>query len=95
MTDGCDKLPKVLSKSTVQNAMQRLQLINQPIELTDISNSSEETRPLKINKVVPDSFAEWLAQPSRTITAEPEGLGLENECCVQIVDIKSEESHKN
>jgi hypothetical protein len=83
----------------VQNAMQRLPVNRQPIDLTDLTDSPKQDRPLETNKVVPDSFADWLAQPSQTITAGPEteqGVFIEvnGDSCVQIVGSSSVESRK-
>lgn len=68
-------------------------MTRQPIELTDLSNSPEERR-LETEKIVPDSFADWLSQPSRTITAGPQppqgGTGSEKSC-VHVIDGKAAE----
>ncbi len=48
--------------------MQRLQTNAPFVVLTDASCPPETERPLEAEKVVPDSFAEWLAQPACDIT---------------------------
>jgi hypothetical protein len=68
--------------------MQRLPSKTPFIALTDARNSSDRDFSPQPNKVVPDSFAEWLARPADTISAGPEpGQGvfmrLMNECCEQ------------
>ena len=56
--------------------------------LTDVNGSSLAQRLPESDKVVPDSFADWLARPADTITAcsEPEPaifMRLMNKCCEQ------------
>jgi len=43
-----------------------------PAELTGASNPPVTNVPSETDKVLPDSFADWLAQPSCTITARPD-----------------------
>jgi hypothetical protein len=62
-----------------------------PKELTDSTNSPVDGSASKAEKVVPDSFSDWLARPSATITAgsEPEQgifVGMLNECRAQVAD---------
>ena len=69
--------------------MQRYHASRPPVELTDSVNSPDTFCPSETEKVVPDSFAEWLAQPSQTISAGPEPeqgifLGLMEESLVQL-----------
>jgi hypothetical protein len=52
--------------------MQRLQTNPPAVALTDAGCPPETELPLEAEKVVPDSFAEWLAQPACTITDETE-----------------------
>jgi hypothetical protein len=92
MVQRWDKLRPVLRQnSTVQNAMQRFQMTRPAVELTDHSHSPERDIPSETDKVVPDSFAEWLAQPSATITGGPEPeqgifVGLMRECQIQTTE---------
>jgi len=58
-------------------------------ELARINESPELPIPSDADPVVPNSFAEWLAQPSQTITAGPETeqgifVGLLGQCQVQV-----------
>jgi hypothetical protein len=78
------------AKTTVQSAMQRFQVTRAVVELTDTPDSSEDGCPSETNKLVPDSFSDWLAQPSQTITAGPDPeqgifVGLLNECHLRMV----------
>ena len=52
--------------------MQQFQPTGPRVALTNASNAPDAARPRGADKVVPDSFAEWLAQPARTITSGPE-----------------------
>jgi hypothetical protein len=52
--------------------MQQFQTTGSRVALPNASNSPDAVRPRVADKVVPDSFAEWLAQPARTITSGPE-----------------------
>jgi hypothetical protein len=77
-------------KPVVQNAMQRFQPTNTLLELTDLTDSPDPEGLPESDKVVPDSFADWLARPSQTITPEPQpeqGIfaGLMSECPVQTI----------
>jgi hypothetical protein len=79
--------------------MQGLQLSNIRLELTDPINSPEKNSASEPDKVVPDSFADWLAQPSQTITAGPEPeqgifVGLMNECQVRIAEDPAIRPHR-
>ena len=72
----------------MQNAMQRVHVI-EAFELTDLSDSSAADLSPNTDKVVPDSFAEWLAQPSPSITGGPElaqgvFIAMMNQCQVHI-----------
>jgi hypothetical protein len=83
----------------VQNAMHRLPATRQPLDLTNLTDSPKKDSPLKTDKIVPDSFAEWLAQPSQTITAGPESeqgvfIEVNGDSCVQIVGSSSTEFNK-
>jgi len=88
----CANISRVESKITVQIAMQRLQVTTPPTEkLADSINPPVRDDVSKTDKVVPDSFSEWLAQPSQTIAAgsEPEQgifMGLLDQCCTQGVE---------
>jgi hypothetical protein len=60
-----------------------------PAGPTDFHASSAGGTPFETHKVLPDSFADWLAQPSHTITAGQEAeqgifVGLLGECQVQV-----------
>ncbi|MDR3377134.1 MAG: hypothetical protein P4M10_00490 [Verrucomicrobiae bacterium] len=72
----------------MQNAMQRVRVIK-TVDLTDLSDSSTDDLSPKTEPVVPDSFAEWLAQPSGTITGGPDlaqgvFVGVMNQCQIHI-----------
>ena len=77
-------------KLAVQITMPRFQFTRSPFELTDQIDSPGMDSVSEPDNVVPDSFADWLARPSRTITPEPQSeqgifAGLMNECPVQTV----------
>jgi len=77
-------------KPAVQMTMQRFQFTRSLFELTDQIDSPGKDGVPEPNKVVPDSFAEWLARPSQTITPEPQSeqgifAGLMNECLVRTI----------
>jgi hypothetical protein len=84
----------------MQNGIQRLQVTRQPIKPSDLSASPEKDRPKKTDKVVPDSFEEWLASPTQTISVGPEpeqGIfftGLINESSAQIIDKRPKRPRK-
>ena len=70
--------------------MPRFQFTRSLFELTDQIDSPARDGVSEPDKVVPDSFADWLARPSRTITPEPQpeqGVfsGLMYECRVQTI----------
>ena len=76
---------------TVQNVMQRFQFASALYELTDLPGSPGQDALSESARVVPDSFADWLARPSQTITSEPKPeqgifLGLMSECRVRATD---------
>lgn len=56
----------------MQHAVQRFQTTNLLVTVTDTENSPAAASPSEADKCVPDSFAEWLERPSRTITVRPE-----------------------
>ena len=71
--------------------MQRFQFTKSLFELTDQTGSPEDDGMPESEKALPDSFADWLARPSQTITAEPQpeqGIfaGLMNECPVRVME---------
>jgi hypothetical protein len=70
--------------------MPRFQFTKSLFDLTDPMDSPGQDGVPEPGKVVPDSFAEWLARPAQTITPEPQseqGLfaALMNECPVRII----------
>ena len=70
--------------------MPRFQLIRIPEILVDLAIAPEQGCPSETERVVPDSFAEWLAQPCHTISAGPETeqgifVGLLSECSVKVI----------
>jgi hypothetical protein len=87
-------VPLVQGKITVQITMLRFPFTRPLFELadrTDLPGKDEVPEP---DKVVPDSFADWLARPSQTITSEsqPEqGIfaGMMDECLVQVIRVQS------
>ena len=74
----------------MQITMLRFQFTRSLFEPTDQIDSPGKDGVSEQDKVVPDSFADWLARPSQTITPEPQceqGFfeGLMNECPVQAI----------
>lgn len=76
-----------LSNITVQDAMQRSQVRPSAADLAGTSDSPVGESVPTAQRIVPDSFSEWLARPSQTISiagdSEPhQGIfaALLNEC---------------
>jgi len=58
--------------ATVQDAMPRFHPTHKPVELTESNDPLGEPDTSLSRKLVPESFSEWLAQPSQSITSGPE-----------------------